>query len=149
MQSVRTSPAGPVVRNKKQDKVSIAHRLRRSDLLLFLAALTLGGIGVLAIYAAEADYRQAYAVNQAMGLSVGFVGAVVMALLDYRWLGRHLRLVYGSRSRCWWPSWSLADSKRVAELARIGPVQVRLGVRQAAGYRFLAGYVATTASPAA
>ena len=95
VQSVRTSPAGPVVRNKKRDKVSIAHRLRRSDVLLFLAALTLGGIGVLAIYAAEADYRQAYAVNQAMGLSVGFVGAVVLALLDYRWLGRHLRLVYG------------------------------------------------------
>jgi rod shape determining protein RodA len=31
-----------------------------------------------------------------MGLSVGFVGAVVLALLDYRWLGRHLRLVYGT-----------------------------------------------------
>src|SRR5918911_454025 len=96
VQSVRTTSAGPVVRNKKQEKISIAHRLRRSDLLLFLAALTLGGIGVLAIYAAEADYRQAYAVNQAMGLSVGFVGAVVLALLDYRWLGRHLRLVYGT-----------------------------------------------------
>ena len=95
VQSVRTSSAGPVVRNKKRDKVSIAHRLRRSDVLLFLAALALGGIGVLAIYAAEADYRQAYAINQAMGLSVGFVGAVVLALLDYRWLGRHLRLVYG------------------------------------------------------
>lgn len=64
-------------------------------MLLFLAALALGGIGVLAIYAAEADYRQVYAVNQAMGLTVGFVGAVVLALLDYRWLGRHLRLVYG------------------------------------------------------
>jgi rod shape determining protein RodA len=92
---VRTTSAGPVVRNKKQEKISIAHRLRRCDFLLFLAALALGGIGVLAIYAAEADYRQAYAVNQAMGLSVGFVGAVVLALLDYRWLGRHLRLVYG------------------------------------------------------
>jgi rod shape determining protein RodA len=87
---------GPVVRNKKQEKISIAHRLRRADLLLFLAALALGGIGVLAIYAAEADYRQLYAINQAMGLSVGFVGAVVLALLDYRWLGRHLRLVYGA-----------------------------------------------------
>jgi rod shape determining protein RodA len=64
-------------------------------MLLFLAALVLGAIGVLAIYAAEADYRQAYAVNQALGLSVGFVGAVVLALLDYRWLGRHLRLAYG------------------------------------------------------
>jgi cell division protein FtsW (lipid II flippase) len=84
VQSVRTTSAGPVVRNKKQEKISIAHRLRRCDFLLFLAALALGGIGVLAIYAAEADYRQEYAVNQAMGLSVGFVGAVVLALLDYR-----------------------------------------------------------------
>jgi cell division protein FtsW (lipid II flippase) len=94
VQSVRTTSANPVVRNKKQEKVSIAHRLRRADVLLFLAALALGGIGVLAIYAAEADYRQVYAINQATGLTVGFVGAVVLALLDYRWLGRHLRLVY-------------------------------------------------------
>ena len=96
VQSVRTTSTGPVVRNKKQENISIAHRLRRSDLLLFLSALALGGIGVLAIYAAEADYRQLYAINQAVGLSVGFVGAVVLALLDYRWLGRHLRLVYGA-----------------------------------------------------
>jgi rod shape determining protein RodA len=96
VQSVRTTSTGPVVRSKKQDKISIAHRLRRCDFLLFLSALALGGIGVLAIYAAEADYRQIYAINQAMGLSVGFVGAVVLALLDYRWLGRHLRLVYGA-----------------------------------------------------
>jgi rod shape determining protein RodA len=95
VQSVRTTSTGPVVRSKKQEKISIAHRLRRSDFLLFLSALALGGIGVLAIYAAEADYRQLYAINQAVGLSVGFVGAVVLALLDYRWLGRHLRLVYG------------------------------------------------------
>ena len=95
VQSARTSSAGPVARNKKQEKVSIAYRLRRCDLLLFLAALALGGIGILAIYAAEADYRQVYAVSQAAGLAVGFVGAVVIALLDYRWLGRHLRLVYG------------------------------------------------------
>ena len=96
VQSVRTTSTGPVVRNNKQEKISIAHRLRRSDFLLFLSALALGGIGVLAIYTAEADYRQLYAINQAMGLSVGFVGAVVLALLDYRWLGRHLRLVYGA-----------------------------------------------------
>jgi rod shape determining protein RodA len=95
MRAVRTSPAVPVARGKKPEKVSIAHRLRRCDLLLFLSALALGGIGVLAIYAAEADYRQLYAVNQATGLVVGFVGAVVLALLDYRWLGRHLRFVYG------------------------------------------------------
>jgi len=96
MRAVRTSPAVPVSRGKKQEKVSIAHRLRCSDVLLFLTAVALGGIGVLAIYAAEADYRQLYAVNQALGLVAGLVGAVVLALLDYRWLGRHLRYVYGA-----------------------------------------------------
>src|SRR5215216_1405770 len=96
MRTVRTNPAVPVSRGKKQEKASIAHRLRRSDLVLFLTAIALGGIGVLAIYAAEADYRQLYAVNQALGLVAGLVGAVVLALLDYRWLGRHLRFVYGA-----------------------------------------------------
>jgi rod shape determining protein RodA len=95
MRTVRTTPAVPVSRGKKQEKASIAHRLRRCDVLLFVIALALGGIGVLAIYAAEADYRQLYAVNQALGLVAGLLGAVVLALLDYRWLGRHLRLVYG------------------------------------------------------
>jgi rod shape determining protein RodA len=96
VRAVRTSPAVPVNRGKKKEKVSIAHRLSRCDVLLYLSAVALGGIGVLAIYAAEADYRQLYAVNQALGLVAGLVGAVVLALLDYRWLGRHLRFVYGA-----------------------------------------------------
>jgi rod shape determining protein RodA len=96
MRAVRTSPAVPVSRGKNQEKVSIAHRLRRCDVLLFLIAVALGGIGVLAIYAAEADYRQLYAVNQALGLVAGLVGAIVLALVDYRWLGRRLRFVYGA-----------------------------------------------------
>ncbi|MGH3108485.1 MAG: FtsW/RodA/SpoVE family cell cycle protein, partial [Rubrobacter sp.] len=96
MRAVRTSPAVPASRGKNQEKVSIAHRLRRSDVLLFLIAVALGGIGVLAIYAAEADYRQLYAVNQALGLVAGLVGAIVLALVDYRWLGRRLRFVYGA-----------------------------------------------------
>src|SRR5215213_769939 len=97
MRAVRTTPEVPVSRGKKQEKVSIAHRLRRSDALLFLTAVALGGIGVHAIYAAEADYRQLYAINQALGLVAGLVGAVALALLDYRWLGRHLRLVNGAQ----------------------------------------------------
>ena len=95
MRAVRTSPAAVVSRGKKPEKVSITHRLRSCDPILFLAALALGGVGVLAIYVAEADLRQLYAVNQAMGLLVGCAGAVVLALLDYRWLGQHLRYVYG------------------------------------------------------
>jgi rod shape determining protein RodA len=69
--------------------------LGRSDPVLLLATLALGGIGVLAVYMAEADYRQFYAVNQSLGLLAGVAGAVVLALLDYRLLLRHLRLVYG------------------------------------------------------
>ena len=65
MRAVRTTPEVPVSRGKKREKASIAHRLRRSDAPLFLTAVALGGIGVLAIYAAEADYRQLYAINQA------------------------------------------------------------------------------------
>lgn len=95
MRAVRTSPAAVVSRGKKPEKVSITHRLRSCDIVLFLAALALGGVGVLAIYVAEADLRQLYAVNQAMGLLVGCAGAVVLALLDYRWLGQRLRYVYG------------------------------------------------------
>lgn len=95
MRAVRTSPAAVVSRGKKPEKVSITHRLRSCDFVLFLAALALGGVGVLAIYLAEADYRQLYAVNQATGLLAGCAGAVVLALLDYRWLGQHLRYVYG------------------------------------------------------
>jgi len=78
------------------NRVGIAYRLRRSDPVLPLAALALSGIGVLAIYfAAEADNRQLYAVNQALGVLAGVAGAVVLALLDYRWLQQHLRLLYG------------------------------------------------------
>ena len=65
-------------------------------MLLFLAAVTLGGIGVLAIYAAEADYRQLTLSTRPWGSLAGLIGAVVLALLDYRWLGRYLRLVYGA-----------------------------------------------------
>src|SRR5215216_7123752 len=81
MRAVRTTPEVPVSRGKKREKASIAHRLRRSDAPLFLTAVALGGIGVLAIYAAEADYRQLYAINQALGLVAGLVGAVALALL--------------------------------------------------------------------
>ena len=82
--------------SERPNKVRLVDRLRRSDPVLLLAALALGGIGVLAIYhAAEADTRQSYAINQAFGLLAGVVGAVALALLDYRRLQQHLRLLYG------------------------------------------------------
>ena len=82
--------------SERANKVGLADRLRRSDPVLFLAALALGGVGILAIYhAAEADTRQVYAVNQALGLLAGVAGAVALALFDYRRLQQHLRLLYG------------------------------------------------------
>ena len=84
-----------VVGRGSNEGVSVVGRFRRADPALLLAALALGGVGVLAVYAAEADYRQHYAVNQAVGLAVGVTGAAAVALSDYRRLQRHLRPVYG------------------------------------------------------
>ncbi len=95
MRVVRSGSVDLASAGRKPEKVDIQHRLGRLDPVLFLAALALGGIGVLAVYQAEADYRQFYAVNQALGLLAGVAGAVVLALLDYRRLLQHLRLVYG------------------------------------------------------
>jgi len=80
---------------KKSDDPSVWDRLRRLDPVLLLAALALGGFGILAVYAADTDYRQVYAANQAVGLAAGGVLAVSLALVDYRRLERHLRLIYG------------------------------------------------------
>ena len=82
---VRNEQMMAPARNAERAKtVGFAGRLRRLDPVLLLAALALGGIGILAVYTAEADYRQLYAVNQALGLLAGVAGAVVLALFDYR-----------------------------------------------------------------
>jgi rod shape determining protein RodA len=93
--ALRKSSVGLASTDRKPEKVGIRHRLLRSDPVLLLTTLALGGIGILAVYTSEADYRQVYAVNQALGLLAGLAGAVVLALFDYRRLLRHLRLVYG------------------------------------------------------
>ncbi len=58
---------------KKAENITISARLRRIDPVLLLAALALSGIGILAVYVADTDYQQYYAVNQAMGLVAGLV----------------------------------------------------------------------------
>jgi rod shape determining protein RodA len=80
---------------KKVENVSVTDRLRRLDPVLLLAALALGGCGVLAVYAADTEYRQFYAANQAGGLVAGIALAAPLALTDYRRWERHLRLIYG------------------------------------------------------
>ena len=80
---------------KKADNTTISARLRRFDPVLLLAALALSGVGLLAVYVADTDYRNFYASNQAMGLAAGLVLATPLALVNYRRWQRHLRWIYG------------------------------------------------------
>jgi rod shape determining protein RodA len=80
---------------KKAENITISARMRRLDFVLLLAALALSGIGILAVYVADTDSQQYYAVNQAMGLIAGLVVATPLALLNYQRLQRYLRWIYG------------------------------------------------------
>ena len=80
--------------NRKTRKES--PRLWRSmDLPLLLVSLALSGFGILAVYVAGTDAREAYATNQAIGFVVGFMGAIPLAIVDYRIWRRFLRPIYG------------------------------------------------------
>ena len=69
--------------------------LRSLDPILLLVSLALTAFGILAVYIAGADDREAYALNQTLGFGVGLIGAVPLTLMDYRWLRRYLSLIYG------------------------------------------------------
>ncbi|CAA9433627.1 MAG: Rod shape-determining protein RodA [uncultured Rubrobacteraceae bacterium] len=68
---------------------------RSMDLTLLLVSLALSGFGVLAVYVAGTDARETYATNQAIGFVVGFMGAIPLAVADYRLWRRFLRPIYG------------------------------------------------------
>jgi rod shape determining protein RodA len=68
---------------------------RSLDPMLLLVSLTLSGFGILAVYAAGTTAREAYAMDQALGFVVGLAGAIPLALIDYRFWQRYLRLIYG------------------------------------------------------
>ena len=72
-------------------------RLWRSmDVPLLFVSLALSGFGILAVYVAGTDAGEAYAAtNQAIGFVVGFVGAIPLAIVDYRVWRRFLRPIYG------------------------------------------------------
>lgn len=80
---------------RKAQGVRVSDRLRRLDPVLLLVALALGGTGILAVYMADTDYRQFYALNQAMGLVAGLALATSLALFNYQRLQRYLRPIYG------------------------------------------------------
>jgi rod shape determining protein RodA len=55
----------------------------------------LSAFGILAVYVASTVSQQANATNQALGFVLGVVGAVPLALIDYRLWQRYLRPIYG------------------------------------------------------
>ncbi|MBV9452797.1 MAG: rod shape-determining protein RodA [Rubrobacter sp.] len=69
-------------------------QLRSLDPVLLLVSLALTAFGILAVYIAGANDRETYALNQTLGFGVGLIGAVPLALMDYRRLQRYLTPLY-------------------------------------------------------
>jgi len=70
-------------------------RLRSVDPILLVTSLALTAFGILAVYVAGTDDREGYALNQTLGFVIGLLGAVPLALMDYRRLKGYLPLLYG------------------------------------------------------
>ena len=70
-------------------------RLRSVDPILLVTSLALTAFGILAVYIAGTDDREGYALNQTLGFVLGLLGAVPLALMDYRRLKGYLPLLYG------------------------------------------------------
>jgi rod shape determining protein RodA len=69
-------------------------QLSSLDPILLVISLALTAFGIIAVYIAGADDRETYALNQTLGFGVGLVGAVPLALMDYRQLRRYLTPIY-------------------------------------------------------
>ncbi len=82
-------------KRKIDTEVGLSKRLRALDPILLLASLALTGFGILAVYIAGSDGGGSYALNQTLGFVVGLVGAVPLALIDYRRLKKYLPAIYG------------------------------------------------------
>src|SRR3712207_3305765 len=82
-------------KNARAAKAETGAKWRSLDPVLLLVSLALSAFGILAVYVAGDAARQTYAANQAFGFCVGLAGAIPLALIDYRFWQRHLRLIYG------------------------------------------------------
>src|SRR4028119_1147292 len=70
-------------------------RLRSVDPILLVTSLALTAFGIFAVYVAGTDDREGYALNHTLGFVIGLLGAVPLALVDYRRLKGYLPLLYG------------------------------------------------------
>lgn len=82
-------------RSTTRQPLAAFDRLGSVDPLLLFVSLALSAYGIFAVYIAATDARVVFALNQGIGFVVGATGAVVLALLDYRFLQKYLRFVYG------------------------------------------------------
>ena len=80
--------------DSKTAKRETGAKWRSLDPVLLLISLALSALGILAVYVAGADAREAYAMNQAFGFAAGLAAAVPLALIDYRLWQRYLRPIY-------------------------------------------------------
>jgi rod shape determining protein RodA len=78
----------------KTAKSETRAKWRSLDPVLLLISLALSALGILAVYVAGADAREAYAMNQAFGFAAGLAVAVPLALIDYRLWQRFLKPIY-------------------------------------------------------
>lgn len=82
-------------RSRVDTEVNLSERLRALDPILLLASLALTGFGIFAVYIAGSEGGASFALNQTLGLVVGLLGAVPLALIDYRRLKKYLPAIYG------------------------------------------------------
>lgn len=82
-------------RSKADTEVNLSERLRALDPILLLASLALTGFGIFAVYIAGSEGGASFALNQTLGLVLGLLGAVPLALIDYRRLKKYLPAIYG------------------------------------------------------
>ena len=102
--------------------------LRAMDPILLLTSLALTAFGILAVYVSGATPEEAYALafNQGLGFVAGLVGAVTLAIYDYRKLQRYLPWVYGSAVFLLLLVTITGDSAMGAQRwIDIGPVQIQ------------------------
>ncbi len=113
-------------RGKIDTEVGLSERLRAMDPILLLASLALTGFGILAVYIAGSDGGGSFALNQALGFVVGLVGAVPLALIDYRRLKKYLPAIYGlTLLMLLTVTVSGISAKGAQRWIDIGPVQVQ------------------------
>ena len=80
--------------NVKPARTGAMSHLLHLDPILLLAALALSAYGIFAVYIAGTTGNVAYAFNQGIGFVLGMVGAIPLAIIDYRIWQRYLKHIF-------------------------------------------------------